>query len=171
VQLDPSGSGSASLLFGTYFGGSNDDQALGITLAPKGLAVITGFTDAPFPLVNPSQPIWAGSRDAFVAAIAFNPDVLTTTVLTSSQNPCFAGQSVTFVATVTASGSTPPTGTVIFRQDFTRIGTSTLTNGQASVTVNYSNPGAHSVTAWYSGDTNYLDSKSLKLRQIVKRAQ
>ena len=170
VQLDPSASGSASLLFGTYLGGSNEDQALGIRLAPKGLAVITGFTSAPFPLVNPFQPTWGGSTDAFVAAIALNPGVLTTTALTSSQNPSFAGQSVTFTATVTASGSAPPTGTVIFRQDYTRIGTFALTNGQASVTVNYSNPGAHSVTAWYSGDTNYLDSTSLKLRQIVKKA-
>src|SRR5207237_6185749 len=58
-----------------------------------------------------------------------------TTTLSSSSNPSTFGQSVTFSATVSGSGSTP-TGTVTFVDTSTGVtlGTPTLAGGSTSVT-------------------------------------
>jgi len=90
----------------------------------------------------------------------------TTTSLVSSANPSNAGQTVTFTATVTgATGS--PTGTVNFRDGATSIGSGILTAGQATLVTSALTAGSHSITAIYSGDTNFAGSVSPALAQTV----
>jgi Bacterial Ig-like domain (group 3)/Putative Ig domain len=97
----------------------------------------------------------------------------TTTTLTSSANPSASGFSVTFTATVAAvsPGSGTPTGTVTFDDNGTPIGTGTLSAGVATFSTSSLTVGTHSITAVYSGDTNFTTSTSTALSQAVNQAQ
>lgn len=88
----------------------------------------------------------------------------TTTTLTSSPNPSYTGQSVTFTATVTPSG---PTGTVTFFDGATSLSTVALAGGSASYPTSALTAGTHSITATYNGDTNYSGSTSSPVSQRV----
>jgi hypothetical protein len=92
----------------------------------------------------------------------------TTTTVTSSLNPSFSGQAVTFTATVAGAS---PTGAVQFMDGALNLGSAvTLAGGAASFTTLSLTPGSHSITAVYSGDTNNLGSTSTALTQIVNQA-
>jgi hypothetical protein len=97
----------------------------------------------------------------------------TTVTLSSSLNPSFYGNSVTFTATVPPSGTKAPTGTVSFLDGATPIGTGTLSGnpGVATFTTATLNMGTHSITASYAGDSYNGPSVSLPLSQVVKQAQ
>jgi hypothetical protein len=90
----------------------------------------------------------------------------TTTTLTSSRNPSNPSQSVTFKAAVSPSTAT---GTVQFLDGQVQLGTATLNNGVASLTVSGLSAGQHSITAVYGGDANYNASTSAMLTQTVGR--
>jgi hypothetical protein len=98
----------------------------------------------------------------------------TTTALTSSLNPSKPGQAVTFTATVTAQpgfGKGTPTGTVSFLDGATNIGKVPLNgSGVATFTTSTLPPGTNSITASYSGDTNFKPSVSPQLQQLVQGA-
>lgn len=70
VKVDPAGT---SLLFGTYLGGSGDDQGLGIALDSQGNVFVTGSTTSiDFPVVNAIQPTLVNgkiARDAFLTKL------------------------------------------------------------------------------------------------------
>jgi hypothetical protein len=96
--------------------------------------------------------------------------IATSTKLTSSLNPSVFGQSVTFTAKVLpASGTGTPTGTVAFTDGSNTV-TKTLSGGVATLTTSALNVGTHSITATYSGDSNYSGSTSPVLRQVVNKA-
>ena len=87
-----------------------------------------------------------------------------TTALTSSLNPSFFGQSVTFTATVAPAAAT---GTVVFNIDGVDVGAPVaLVAGTATYTTTSLAAGDHPVIATYSGDTTYLTS-SATLTQTV----
>jgi hypothetical protein len=67
-KLNPAGS---ALVYSTYLGGSNSDQASGIAVNSAGNAFVTGWTDSTdFPTKNPLQPTYGGgSEDAFVSKL------------------------------------------------------------------------------------------------------
>ena len=90
-----------------------------------------------------------------------------TTTIGSSQNPSVYGQSVTFTATVSAVGSGTPTGTVTFYDGATPLGSGTLSGGTAAYSTSALALGSHSITAVYSGDTNFNTSTSTALNQVV----
>ena len=93
-----------------------------------------------------------------------------TTTLVSSLNPSAAGQSVTFTATVSgpSGNTTVPTGTVSFLDGTTTLGTGALSaNGQGTFSTSLLSAGSHSITAVYSGDTNFAGSTSSVLTQVV----
>jgi hypothetical protein len=100
----------------------------------------------------------------------------TTTGLSSSVNPSIYGQAVTLTATVTANapGSGTPTGTVDFFDTATNtdLGSATLqvVNGvdQATLTTAGLGVGAHTITATYKGDGNFLSSNG-SLKQTVNQ--
>jgi Zn-dependent metalloprotease len=87
--------------------------------------------------------------------------------LTSSANPAYAAQPVTFTAYVSSLG-VAPTGTVTFKDGSTTLGASSLNgNGRASLTVSNLAIGAHAITAVYAGDSNNLAGTSSPVSQQI----
>ncbi|MEV7028374.1 kelch repeat-containing protein, partial [Kitasatospora sp. NPDC093558] len=85
-----------------------------------------------------------------------------TTTLTTAPNPSLFGQPTTLTDTVCPSAATTtPTGTITFADGTTILGTVTLAPGgadhcaQAHLTYTDLLPGAHTLTARYSGDATY----------------
>jgi hypothetical protein len=95
----------------------------------------------------------------------------TATALKSSANPSAYAIPITFTATVTpiAPGSGVPPGTIQFVIDGVNVGAPvTLTNGSAtSPAIANLAPGAHTISATYSGSANFAASTSAALTQTV----
>ncbi len=83
----------------------------------------------------------------------------TTTTLSANPNPAYATQTVTLSAHVAAAPDTP-TGTIQFLDGATPLTTASLVSGNATFATALLAPGAHSITALYSGDANNLPSTS-----------
>jgi hypothetical protein len=97
----------------------------------------------------------------------------TTAKVASSAAPAVVGQSVTFTAKVTANspGSGVPSGTVLFYDGKTRIGSGTLnSSGEATLTTSSLALGSHPITVSYSGDTNYQASTSAVFVETIDQA-
>ena len=60
-----------------------------------------------------------------------------------------------------------PTGTVAFNNSQRLIGTATLKNGRASLTITASGVGAQTITATYSGDVNYTSGNTASITLTV----
>ena len=85
--------------------------------------------------------------------------------IASSPNPSIVGQSVNFTATVSPSTAT---GTVTFLDGSRALITNLpLSGGKTTFSVPNLSIGAHSITAAYSGDSNYGGSTSSVLTQTV----
>jgi hypothetical protein len=69
VKLDTTKTGASSLIYSTYFGGTDADSATGIALDAKGNAYVAGWTySLDFPTLNPYQSVLVeGATDGFVA--------------------------------------------------------------------------------------------------------
>ena len=95
----------------------------------------------------------------------------TTVNVSSSSSPSLYGQSVTFTATVTANspGAGTPTGTVIFYNGATAIGTGTLSGGKSTLKTSALPTGSDAITAMYDGDANFTTSTSAVLAQTVNQ--
>jgi Big-like domain-containing protein len=97
----------------------------------------------------------------------------TTTTLTVSATAISSGQSETFTATVTpASGTVTPAGTVTFTDGATALGTTGLNgSGVATLTTTaLTASGSHSITAGYSGNSNFTASTSAPVAVSVSAA-
>jgi hypothetical protein len=99
----------------------------------------------------------------------------TTTALTSSANPSVFGQSVTFTATVTVNspgtGTIPAGETVTFKDGGAAIGTGTTNaSGVATFATSTLSVATHTITAVYTGDTNFATSTSTAVSQVVNQA-
>jgi hypothetical protein len=84
----------------------------------------------------------------------------TTTTLSNSPSSVIFGQPATLTATVApvAPGAGTPTGSVIFLDGATALGTVALSSGTASYSLSSVAAGTHSFNATYSGDTNFAGS-------------
>jgi HYR domain-containing protein len=106
--------------FGTYLGGAQHDEALGIATAPDGRVALTGFTESGnFPVFQAFQGSSGGSLDAFVVYMTFDttPPTLSVPSNTVLNATSPAGAIFSFTATATDSldpnpviACTPPTG-------------------------------------------------------------
>jgi hypothetical protein len=96
--------------------------------------------------------------------------VSTTTAVSSSVNPSVFAQPIMLVAQVTpgVSGSGTPKGSVTFYNGTVALQTVPLINGDASMTISSFVLGTHTITARYSGDSNFKSSVSAALDQVVK---
>jgi len=94
----------------------------------------------------------------------------TTVALASNANPALAGQPVTYTAVVNPIGLGTPTGTVAFGADGVAFSTQTLAAGSATAlaTTAALATGTDSITAIYSGDSNFTGSMSAALPQVVE---
>jgi PKD repeat protein len=96
----------------------------------------------------------------------------TTTTITSSANPAVSGQSgsVTINVTPVAPGGGVPTGLIEVFIDGDGGQTLTLTAGKVTVSLSSLSPGAHTISALYTGDLNYLLSLSSNFSQEIDLA-
>jgi len=93
----------------------------------------------------------------------------TTTSLTTSPNPALAGQQVALTAKVVpvSPGAGIPTGSVEFFNGTTDLGPGTLSGGVATLYTSSLPVGSDTITADYSGDTNFTASKAPGVTQQV----
>jgi LPXTG-site transpeptidase (sortase) family protein len=93
----------------------------------------------------------------------------TTSITGNTPDPSVVGQSVVFnySVAVTAPGSGTPTGNVTV-SDGTSSCTSIVAAGTCSIT--FTNPGSKSLTATYTGDTDFDGSTSTSTSQTVNKA-
>jgi hypothetical protein len=92
----------------------------------------------------------------------------TTTSVRSSGSVSGLNQPVTFMATVSSvpPATRTPTGTVLFRDSSTVLGTALLdATGRAVLTTSVLSAGTHTITASYNGDENFGSSISTALVQ------
>jgi hypothetical protein len=106
----------------------------------------------------------AASHDGVLAYLTIPYPSATT--LTSSKNPSYYGNEVTFTATVTSENGTP-TGTVTFYDGSTALCTETLSSGVATCSSSSLTVGKHTIKAYYGGGAAY-DTSSASLTQTVK---
>ncbi len=143
------------------------------TLGTTGLSTVNGVTTAT--LSTNSLALGSHSIEAsysgdgyYVASSVYQSETVALaakTTLLAAPNPAVFGEQVTFTATVAAvvPGSATPTGTVTFMDGGATLDTSTLSavNGVATATLTMSNllAGSYSITAAYSGDSNYCPER------------
>src|ERR1700723_384678 len=141
-------SSSATAAVYTY---SNANLAQIVVGTP--VAVVSGALNYNFP---------AYSATVFVFTPEASAPVATTTSLTASSTHATSGQAITFTATVAPkSGSGVPAGTVAFSDGSTQIGTASVnSSGSAVLDTSSLAIGSHSISAAYSGDTNFASSES-----------
>jgi hypothetical protein len=146
----------------TALGAANLNAAGMATLIVSGLA----------PGAHSIIAVYSGDANNFPSTspvLAQSVVQATTVVLTSSENPALALDSVTFMATVSNGGSKPPTGTVVFSDGTTTLGTGTLSAaGTATFAATSLATGQHTIMAAYSGDTLDLAGTSPALTQSVQ---
>lgn len=95
----------------------------------------------------------------------------TTTALASAPNPSDLGQSVTFTATVTSGSPGTPTGSVVFVNATTPLGTATVdATGHAALTTSALVAGSRVVAAVYGGDATFNPSRSANVTQVVRNS-
>jgi hypothetical protein len=92
----------------------------------------------------------------------------TTLTLSSSINPSGFGEPVTFTATISPQYGGQASGTVTFKDGAKRLSSSTVSGNIASLTTSGLAIGTHSISAVYSGDSNFMGSTSPVLSQVVQ---
>lgn len=95
----------------------------------------------------------------------------TSTTISASPTSTVYGQTVTLNANVAASDGGTPTGSVIFTEGGTTLGTAPVDgSGNASLDVTTLGVGSHSITAKYSGDDDYSATSSAPASVTVAKA-
>jgi len=110
----------------------------------------------------------AGNVEATGSVSFIKLEASDSTSVTSSENPSFVGQPVSFMATVTPTTSVTPTGSVTFRDGLKVLGSLNLSGGEATFVTKNLSVGKHLITATYSGDINFFPSISQALTQTVE---
>jgi hypothetical protein len=148
---------------------SNTGRTIGVSSALN--AGVASF-DTPTTLAAQSYSIvaqYAGDNNtsnssSIASVLVVNPAVTPLMTLTSSASIITAGQSVTFTLTMRNSDAT---GIVGFQQGSTVLGTKTLTNQTASVTVTSLSVGTWPITAYYLGDSNYAPATQTISESVI----
>ncbi len=140
------------------------------TLNSSGVATLTvSFSTAGTHPLTVSYP-GAGFFEAATSAV-LNETVQTlgtTVALTSSVNPVNVSAGTILTATVTSTSGTP-TGSITFLDGATVLGTAPLNaSGVATLTVSFSSPGTHPLTASYPATGPYQAGTSAVLNEIVQ---
>ena len=142
---------------GTQIGTAQTLPASGtvsVTTSPSGLSVGTHAITATFTPTPATTAYAARTATLAPALIVGSPPTM---LLSSNSNPSVPGSLVRFTFAASGDAGAPvPTGTVTFFDNGAAIGSAVaLTVGSASKLTNSLTPGSHTITARYSGDTNY----------------
>jgi hypothetical protein len=154
---------------------TNGNTTLGTgTLNASGIATLTTTT---LPLGTDTIIAMYGGDTNFKSSISSSISIViapatTMTLLTTSASSANVGSSVTFSATVAATGTTlPPSGQVNFLDGSTVIGTSMLSQTAGSSVATFSTSslaaGNHSITANYLGVAGFVASTSPALAETI----
>jgi hypothetical protein len=101
-----------------------------------------------------------------VVSVNVTGSATSTTALLASPTTVNSGQSVMLTANITGSGPTP-TGTVVFTDGSTTLGTTTLNaSGITTFSTSTLPQGTNNIEAFYAGDTNYSISSSSASVQV-----
>ena len=150
--------GTTSTNTGTLVPGAANSStvAIPITVPPAGTyqVVVSCPSNASYTCNSVSLPL--------ASTATTTTKIATTTLLTIAPIAPVAGSSVTLTATVSSatSGSAAISGTVNFYSGTTLLGTGTIASGVATTTVTFTTTSLQTLTAVYSGDTNYTASTS-----------
>ena len=95
----------------------------------------------------------------------------TTATVSASPSPGFYGANVTLTATVSPATGGTPTGTAIFKDGSTTLGSGTLNGSSvATLTISTFAIGNHTITAAYSGDSAFSSSTSSGITETIDQA-
>ncbi len=159
VQGSASFGGSLGIVFSNGF----------VPTAGESFTVMSyGSTTGSLTLINPTGFVLTGQYNARSLDVTVHAS--TRTALTKSTTaPSTFGQRVTLTATLVPiiSGAGTPTGSVMFKDGSTVLGTSALHNGIATLTTTAFPTGSNSITAVYGGNSRFVASTSSSLTQTV----
>jgi trimeric autotransporter adhesin len=155
----------------------NDNPYTAVRIAEKQTATATasGITlspDAPVPhQVFASYAGDATYKPSKSGSMSVGAGTGSVTVnISSSANPVPVGGAVTLTATLT-SAAPAPTGSVKFFDANTELGSAALSNtGVATISASGFTAGWHTITASYSGDSNYAPTSGTFALQVVGTA-
>ena len=136
--------------------------AASLTLSPQDHAFSVGTHSL---TVNYNGDATYATSTSAPLSLTIRKRTATSMTLTSSPNPSASGQAVTFTAKLSPGAAT---GSVLFVDGTTVIGTTAITGGTATFTTSALTSDSHGVTAVYNGDVNYAASSSLTITQRVK---
>jgi hypothetical protein len=160
----PTVTGDFAIASGNTCGTSGSTLATGatcsipVTFSPTDVGTRTGIlTLADNGVATSQQVVLTGTA---------TEDTTTTVRLTSSSNPSTFGQAVVFSAAVPSEA----TGTVQFLNGATSLGSSQVSGGVATISISALPVGTDSITAVYSGDTNFAGATSAAVSQVVQQA-
>jgi len=169
VIADLPGTVALGNLSQTYDG---SPEAVTTTTTPSNLAVTVTYNGLPaIPttagnyavVATVTSPNWSGTANGTLVIAQAS----TTVSVISNASPTAIGSPVTLTATV-LSAAGMPTGTVTFLDGTNSLGTSAVSQGVATLTTSSMAAGSQSITANYSGDTNFLASSSSAVPQVVE---
>ena len=158
-------------------GGRNSTWQSVNTVEALGFAGVATFTTSSLPVGNHTiTAVYSGDSN-FIGSTSSNlPQMVnqaaTSTVVTSSANPSAPDDPLSFTATVSAvsPGAGTPTGSVTFLDGGFQIGTCPVSNGTATFEIPFAlTVKSHTITAVYTGDSNFAGGTSLALTQVVKQ--
>ena len=107
------------------------------------------------------DPTFSTSTSATISITVKAAIAASSAALTASATTVTTGQAITFTLKVTSTATGIPSGTVSFKDGATILSSATLdATGTTTYLINTLSVGAHSISAVYSGDTNFATSTS-----------
>jgi hypothetical protein len=148
AQLDASSTVAGTFIYAPVAGTvlATGPQTLTVTFTPTDTVTYTTAKASVTLIVVPGTPV---------------------ITLTSSANPVFMSNAVSFTASLPSYASTE-TGTMTFYSGSTAIGTAPVSGGSATLTTTALAAGTQSITAVYSGDSDYGPGTSNPVSEIVQ---
>jgi RHS repeat-associated protein len=168
---NPCGAHAGSVTFSYYWGTSSTSTPSNLIRNGSALFSVTWTPPAPgtyylYAAITPYPNSFCGAGSSNIVTQVVN-GIATTISLASSSNPSPYGNNVTFTATVSPSAAT---GTVMFYDAGTALGSGIVSSGIASYSTTTLAVGTHAITASYGGDSHYKSSTSSTLTQTVNKA-
>jgi streptogramin lyase len=150
---------------------SGSPEAATVTTTPASLPVSLTYNGSPTaPTTSGSYTVVAAVNTTDYTGKATGTLVIgqaaSAVSLTTSANPVLFDNPITLTATVSAAPGTP-TGSVTFLNGTTPLGVATLSGGVATLTTSSLAAGPQSISAAYSGDTNFTSASSNALTETV----
>jgi hypothetical protein len=163
--------GSVTFMQGsTALGGATLTASGGLSSAATLITSTLPVGSDPITAVYAATANFGASTSAVFSQVV-NPATSTTATVTSSLNPASAGQSVVLTATLVGLFA-PPTGSVVFMDGSTTIGSGTLTatgslSSTATLVISSLPVGADPITAIYAATPNFGAATSAVFSEVI----